>query len=257
MVRLSIHMGIILVIVVYYLIHWLIMMKKQNSTRDQCMAFLRSKVRISFLVFMLFSYQSLSEEFMGMVSCVRLDSSEINNNTLYPEYSIATDRYWTVDTSIKCFERRHALLAGLLGIPGIVFIVFGVPFYLLCFLLYKRSRGKLMDLNVINTYGFIYQNYRKTYVFWEVCILARKALVGAVVVFAYPWGSNLQGVMASGILILALWMRLSAAPFKHNTLNILEGCSLLVSILHSTLESFSTMRTLLVPEVFSFPHYWC
>lgn len=221
---------LMLLVLIFFSLQWIVMMRTPNYTRAYCSSFLKSRVVILFLVVVFFSYQSISEELMSTVSCIELDSKEIDENTEYPDYSIARDRYWTEDTNIQCFERKHAFLAGFLGIPGIVFFLLGVPVYLLFFLLYKRSQGQLLELNVLNTYGFIYQNYEERFVYWEVCILIRKALIGAIIVFAYPLGANLQGVMALGVLILALAIHLIAAPFKYLLLNILEGCSLLVSI---------------------------
>eukprot|EP00210_Caulerpa_lentillifera_P006197 g5921.t1 len=228
--RVGFILGVMMLLMIYFFLQWSFMMRRPNCTHAHCAAYLRSRIIICFLVVIFFAYQSISEELMAIVSCIELDSKEINDNTLYPKYSIARDKYWTQDTNIECLEKKHALLVGIIGIPGIIFILFGVPLYLLFFLLYRRSKDQLMDLDVINTYGFIYQNYLERFVFWEVCILARKALIGVIVVFAYPLGSNLQGVMALGVLILALAIHLTAAPFKYTLLNVLEGCSLLVSI---------------------------
>eukprot|EP00210_Caulerpa_lentillifera_P006048 g5780.t1 len=229
--RIAFPLLLMLLVMIFFALQWFVMMKTPNNyTRAYCSAFLKSRVVICFLVVIFFSYQSISEDLMGTVSCIELDSEEINDKTIYPMYSIAGDRYWTEDTTIQCFERKHAFLAGFLGIPGIVFFIIGVPVYLLFFLLYSRSKNQLLELNVLNTYGFIYQNYEERFVYWEVCILVRKALIGAIIVFAYPLGANLQGVMALGVLILALAIHLIAAPFKYLLLNILEGCSLLVSI---------------------------
>jgi len=61
--------------------------------------------------------------------------------------------------------------------------------------------------------------------------MCRKAAVGAIVVFAYSLGGNLQSVMILGTLLIALLSQISAFPFNDYTLNVLETSSLLVSIL--------------------------
>eukprot|EP00210_Caulerpa_lentillifera_P007341 g7017.t1 len=223
-------LGLLLLVLVFFTLQWWYMMRSPRYRRADCSLYLRSRVIMSFLVTVFFSYQSISDELMGTVSCIRLDSKEINERTLYPDYSTARDLYWTQDTNILCFEEKHAYLAGILGIPGMVLFLVGVPVYLLIFLLYQRHENKLEDSNVLGTYGFMYQSYETKFVFWEVMILLRKALISAVIIFAYPLGSNLQGVMALGVLIIALAAHLIAKPFKYFPLNILEGCSLIVSI---------------------------
>ena len=82
---------------------------------------------------------------------------------------------------------------------------------------------------MLNTHGFIYQNYKEAFVYWEVCILVRKALIAVVVVFAYPLGADLQATLALGVLILAVIVHMLAYPFKYRLLNSLEACSLTVS----------------------------
>ena len=237
--RVSFPLFLMLLVMCLFVARWLVMRRNPNTTRFLCQQFLRSRLIICFLVVGFFAYQSISEDLMGTVSCIRLDSDDMSDaeafddpqrNISYSHFSIANGYYWTEDTNIKCFSRNHAFLVGFLGIPGIVLFLCGIPFYLLIFLLYKRQKKQLTELHVLNTYGFIYQNYEDKFVYWEVIILFRKALIGAIVVFAYPLGANLQGVMALGVLILALAVHLIAAPFKYLPLNVLEGCSLVVSI---------------------------
>ena len=237
--RVSFPFFLMLLAMLLFVVQWLTMLCNPNTTPFVCRQFLRSRLIISFLVVGFFAYQSISEDLMGTISCIRLDSDDMSKaedfddplkNVSYSHFSIANGYYWTEDTNIECFSQNHAILAGLLGIPGIVLFLCGVPLYLLILLFYKRRTKQLMEPYMLNTYGFIYQNYKDKFVYWEVVILFRKALIGAVVVFAYPLGSNLQAVMALGILTLALVIHLIATPFKYLHLNVLEGCSLLVSI---------------------------
>ena len=237
--RIAFPLGLMVLVMGAYQARWLFMRRSPNYTLADCRLFIRSRTIIVFLVVSFFAYQSISEDLMGTVSCVELDAKEMSDAERhdvpgseidFSRFSIARDRYWTEDTTIKCYSRSHTFLVAFLGVPGIAFFLAGVPLYLLIFLLHKRQRGELMELNVLNTYGFIYQNYEDMFVYWEVCILIRKALISAVVVFAYPLGANLQGIMALGVLIIALAFHLVATPFTYLNLNVLETCSLLVSI---------------------------
>jgi len=221
-----------------FCIQWIFTDRKHWITHRPGHHFIVSRTIICCLVVVFFLYQSISEDLMNTVSCIDLDSEDIDyiskwdsrNSLNYSQFSIARNRYWTMDTDIECYKDRHAYLVGFLGVPGLVFFVCGLPLYLLGYLLYQRHYNNLEDIEVFRTYGFIYQNYRSKFVFWEVVILVRKALIGAVVVFAYPLGSNLQGVMALGLLIISLILHLLAGPFKYRPLNVLEGCSLVVSL---------------------------
>lgn len=67
--------------------------------------------------------------------------------------------------------------------------------------------------------------------YWDALVMARKGFIGAVVVFAYPLGGNLQGVLALGILLLALVLHMLVQPFRNTKLNFLEAASLVVSAL--------------------------
>ena len=237
--RIAFPICLMAIVMSLFWIQWLFKRCSPNYTREQCTSFIRSRTIITFLVAGFFAYQSVSEDLMETISCIELDSKKSEDADLsspeaddaeYSRFSIAKERYWTEDTSVRCYSRSHAFIVGFLGIPGTVLFLCGVPLYLLIFLLIKRRQGQLTELSVVNSYGFIYQNYDEQFVYWEVCILVRKALISAVVVFAYPLGANLQGVMALGVLITALAFHLIASPFKYSLLNVLEGCSLVVSI---------------------------
>ena len=109
----------------------------------------RSRIIVASLIVGFFAYLSVSKNLMGTVSCIELDSKEMSDiaehNNLemgidYTKFSIARDRYWTEDTSVECYSGSHALLVGLLGVPGIAIYVCGLPLFLLIFLLYKRHQ---------------------------------------------------------------------------------------------------------------------
>ncbi|CAD7697134.1 unnamed protein product [Ostreobium quekettii] len=192
--------------------------------------YLSSRITISALALVFFSYHSITEELMRTLNCVSLDDPT-SEEPAYSDFAVARGRFWAEDTSEQCFESHHGLLAFALGVPGLALFSLGAPVVLLTLLLRSRAQGRLTDNQFLNSYGFVYQNYTESHVYWEVIILVRKALIGAVVVFGYEAGSNLQGVMALGILIVALVMHTVCLPYKYDALNLVEGLSLLVSIL--------------------------
>jgi len=199
-------------------------------------ASLKRRVIIGIIVGLFFAYDTVSEMLMRIVSCVSLDDvpddPEATSNILqrYGHYSIARDAYWAEDTRHVCWEGNHGIVAGVLGIPGLVIFTFGLPIMLAAFLMYKRWQEVVLDPTFLNTYGFVYQSYRLQFVFWESIVMLRKASMAAVIVYSYDLGPNLQSAIALGILIFALLAQFLAHPFKYNSLNVLESLSLLASI---------------------------
>ncbi|CAD7697135.1 unnamed protein product [Ostreobium quekettii] len=209
------------------------LLRLRHAYPDNPVGYIRSRVKICLLAVVFFSYQSLTEEFMRTLNCVELDNerSNVGIPEEYVGFATARDSYWAEDTAKVCYEGMHAVLAFVIGIPGLVVFSLGVPAFLLGFLLMNNHRGRLLDRDFLNTYGFVYQNYDEDHRYWEVVILLRKGLIGAIVVFGHEAGANLQGVMGLGIILLALVAQTVGRPYKHKTHNLLEGASLLVTIL--------------------------
>ena len=228
LLRLIFPAALFLVVAGGFVSYYYMYFQKRNPA--QADGYLRSRVMISLLAVIFFSYQTITEDFMRTLNCVSLDTSR-DEVPEYRSFAIARGRYWAEDMSEQCYEGAHGKLAFLLGVPGLLLFSIGIPLYLLVLLLWNKKHDRLMKREFLNTYGFVYQNYTKTHVYWEVVIMLRKALVGGVVVFAYVAGPNLQAVMVLGVLIVALVVHMIAVPFKYKILNILEGCSIAVSIL--------------------------
>lgn len=224
--RVAFPVSLTIFVIFLFFLNWLRIRKTQNKGLE----YIHSRSVICILVALFFSYESLNRELMRTVNCVQLDQEEPEDETGYSQFAVAKGKYWGEDTSLKCFEGSHLKLVMMMGIPGLTLFSFGIPAFLLLFLLINRERKRINEQNFLNTYGFVYQNYKERYVFWEVSIMLRKACIGGIVVFAYPLGANLQGIMALGVLIVALVLHLVAVPFKYPILNVLESFSLLVSI---------------------------
>eukprot|EP00210_Caulerpa_lentillifera_P007389 g7062.t1 len=197
---------------------------------------LKRRMIIGIIVGLFFAYDTVSEMFMRIVSCISLDDvsedPDATSNVLqrYGRYSIARESYWAEDTRHVCWKGSHAVVAGVLGVPGLVIFTFGLPIFLAGFLMYKRRQELVLDPEFLDTFGFVYQSYRVKFVLWESIVMLRKASMAAVIVYSYDLGPNLQSAIALGILIFALLAQFLAQPFKYNSLNVLESLSLLASI---------------------------
>eukprot|EP00803_Ostreobium_quekettii_P001172 evm.model.scf_388.6 EVM.evm.TU.scf_388.6 scf_388:61491-71525(-) len=233
-----------------------------------------------------FAYNSVTEELMRTVNCINADEEEQVSDQVFAEFVGEVDvEYWAEDTALRCFEGDHTS-TGIVGAIGLA--IFSAGFVAFIILWLGAHQHKLNHPQFITRYGFIYRAYRtgkagciegaiarelakrrngadrynrgvgggpsfallkKLPVYWEAVITLRKGLISAAVVFAYTLGANLQGVLALGVLILAMALQLLFRPFRRfpcfNTrrgyankqktfddyidLNLLESSSLFVS----------------------------
>ncbi|GMH37409.1 hypothetical protein BSKO_05282 [Bryopsis sp. KO-2023] len=222
--RISFPFVILAIMLLFFFLYWVYMWNKNGKS----FKYFVSRAIISALCILFFTYALITKDLMRSVNCIPVDSDD-DSGQLYHEYAIARDKYWGEDTSLTCFEGTHGFLVFALGLPGLALISFGAPVYLAYFL--NKNKARLNDRDFLNTYGFAYQAYKEKNVYWDAVIMARKGLIGAVVVFAYPLGGNLQGVLALGVLLLALVLHMLIQPFRNTKLNYLEAASLVVSAL--------------------------
>ena len=167
---------------------------------------------VTIIVVAFFSYISVTTEFIRTANCIRVDQSSTGHR--YDLYAVETgDRVWAEDTSLYCFRGDH-IVTGVLGILGLIF--FSMTSILFILLWLPRNASRLDDPAFISLYGFIYQGYKEQWYAtpWEAVIAIRKALIAAVVVFAFPLGPNLQGICAMGVIILAIALQSIVSPFK-------------------------------------------
>ena len=240
LVRIGLPMFLMTLVLSFFILYWIKLMASSSWTAVERRQYICSRAIITCLVTSFFVYQSFSEDLIGIFSCIELDSKELSTvksdydnataEVYYSNFSTARGIYWTEDTRVECFESNHLYLALFLGIPGILVFLIGFPAFMLGLLHSKRKNQLLVDIDVLNTYGFLYQNYEESFVYWEVVILIRKALISTVIVFAYPLGANLQVALTLAVLVLALALHLLSHPFKYWSLNFLEGCALSFSI---------------------------
>lgn len=118
------------------------------------MDYLVSRSIISVLCILFFTYALVTKDLVKTVNCLVVDAGA-EDKRLYHEFAASYGKYWGEDTSLKCFEGEHALLAFCVGIPGLVLISVGAPVYLAYFL--NKNKARLNDRDFLNTYGFAYQ----------------------------------------------------------------------------------------------------
>lgn len=149
---------------------------------------------------------------------------------------------WAEDTSLTCFQGKHTV-TGVFGILFLLLFSLGFIVFIVVLLLWNKDRVIKQDVLFLARYGFLYRAYRTNSftIYWEAVVTLRKALIGAVVVYAYPLGPNLQAVLALGVLIVALLLHLVAYPYK---VFHAKTCGGLVGMLHEQGPDLNQLETL-------------
>ena len=187
--------------------------------------YLLKRCILSALVVFYISYISTTKTLVNILNCV-----EVHDSTMVG-IDQTTD-YWVLDTAVVCYEGSHAFLVGLLACPFLFAFTLGVPLSV-AYLVVVKVKEDYKDGWIYDVAGFIYRSYSKKYIFWESVIMLRKALLAVVVVFSYKLGANIQAVLASFVLIVALYIQTTCRPYRKefDSLNDIESLSILFSSL--------------------------
>ena len=202
-----------------YFILWFITFRRLHET----VSYLAKRCILSFMAVSYLSYIAITKTAVNALSCIDVyDSLELGSDDQLA--------YWAVDTSLRCYEGSHAVLAGLIGWPVLIIFSFGFPVAVAALLVLERKRHNMESEWLFEATGFMYRAYQTKYVYWESVIMLRKAVLAVVVVFSYALGGNLQGVLGVCVLMLALYFQIICEPFRSefSALNQYEGLSLLI-----------------------------
>ena len=180
---------------------------------------------LSLIAVFYINYISLTKTLISILTCVEV----------YDELSLMSNKttaYWTADSTIKCYEGSHFILAVGVGWPFLVIFTLGFPLSIAC-LIAKQVEEEYREGWIYNVAGFLYRGYKKRFVVWEAVIVLRKAVLAIVVMLSYPLGAKLQSVLAVFVLAIALYFQSIYRPYREefSSMNDLEGISILVSLL--------------------------
>lgn len=195
-----------------------------------------------------FAYNGITEELMRTINCVTMENFSRDSNPFRGLAVVPSGRVWAEDTNLTCFQGQH-IVTGVVGSLGLLFFSFG--FIVFIAVLLWSNKHKVNDLQFLSRYGFLYRAYKTDAetIYWEAVVTLRKALIGAVVVYAYPLGPNLQAILAVGVLILALIAQMIWKPFKEFRTKSCGGCFRNCEWLNSAdlnlLEAFSLVLSLI------------
>ena len=204
-----------------FVVFWLLIKIK----RSKPWMYLLRKCFLSAIVVCYISYISISKTLVNILNC-----AEVHDSTT-AGIDQTTD-YWVLDTAVICNEGSHAILAGLLAWPFLFIFTLGFPLAI-AYLVIVEVAEDYKDGWIYDVTGFVYRSYSKEYIFWESMIMFRKAILAVVVVFSYKLGANIQAVLASFVLIVALYFQMKCRPYRKefDCLNDTESLSILLSSL--------------------------
>ena len=214
--------------ILVFIVFWLLI----KIRRSESWTYLLRKCVLSSLVVFYISYMSATKTLINIFNCVEVhDSATVGIDE--------TTNYWAVDTGVECYEGSHAALAYLLAWPFLVIFTVGFPLSI-AFLVVKKVTGDYKDGWIYEVSGFVYRSFSKKFIFWETVIMIRKALLVVVIVFSYEVGSIIQAVLASFILIMALYLQTKCRPYRveFDSLNDVESLSITISSLTFIFSTF-------------------
>lgn len=186
-------------------------------------AHLRRLLHICTLSAFYVSYIDITRTVLQIVHCTKVDQ----DTPASPDNALSN--YWVNDTDVKCYEGHHLVLFLIVTLPVVMLVSLGMPLMLL----FRLAPSKYEHDPSVETYGFLYQSYRKGYLYWEAVIMLRKGILAAIAVFSRILGENLQGLMSQAVLVVFVIIHQVAGPFVTDgpNLNRMESASLLCSTL--------------------------
>ena len=208
-----------IVIIIFCLFFLFSTFKKEKS-----IVYLHHRCLVTLLSIFYVSYIGSIRALLKIMDCTDVEKGD-------HDFAIASSTYWIVDTDVKCYVGQHLVLVDV-WIPVLSLICFGFPVWVIIVL--ARNKGDALDnKEMMGTYGFLYQSYKKKFHFWEVLVMIRKALIASIAVPGFSLGPSLQSTLGLGILIFAFGFHVTANPFKARIpyLNRMETISLSCSML--------------------------
>ncbi len=220
MLRSIVHLLIPLGILAFYIFFWLFLTWKY----DENTWYFARRALLSFLAVAYLTYISITKTAVNILHCITIhDATDFENDY--------TDKYWALDTSLRCYVGSHAVLVSTVGWPILIVFSFGLPVMLTYILIRQRSQEPGLNPWLADATGFLYRAYKDRFIFWESIVMLRKAILTVVVTLSYPLGANIQGILAVCVLALAIYIHVTCRPFDepYDFLNTFETASLVVS----------------------------
>ena len=126
-----------------------------------------------------------------------------------------------------CFKGDHILWATIGGIPSLLLLALGIPFF--AFVLLEEQKERLTNQEVKSKFGFLYNGYKLKNYYWESVIMYRKVAMIFISVFMKSLGTRVQSLAVFVIIVIFIVVTSKRKPYLTRQLNDLEILSLFTS----------------------------
>ena len=219
-IRSVIHLAVPVGLLTFYIVFWIVVTRRGGEN----IWYFIKRALLSFLAVSYMTYVSVTKTGVNIIYCVNVHDSTIIDID-------RTSSYWALDTSLECYDGAHLMLAAIIGWPIIAAVSFSMPILLAYVLVKQRSTDSAKNPWLLEATGFLSRAYKDRFVFWESIVMLRKAVLAFLVVYCYPLGPNIQGILAACALMLACFVHVCCHPFKEgfDSLNTYETVSLFIT----------------------------
>jgi hypothetical protein len=168
--------------------------------------------------------RNLAFKVVAMYMAVLYPAITLKSLSLWNCQTIGDTEYLVLDVSQRCDGDRYAR-ASLFNVFFVVVVVVGWPAFLIVYLRRIASADRHADTSVADRIGFLYEPYRREFMWWDVLETMRKLYLVTVVAF-FQSGSIVQIVLSILVSVVALAYHTKARPFNELGLNLLQGANL-------------------------------
>ncbi len=137
---------------------------------------------------------------------------------------MSSSKFLTYDLSLRCDGDEYRRMSAF-NVIFVIGVVIGWPAFLVWYLRRIQLLGRTADDSVLERVGFLFEQYRPEYLYWDVVETVRKLYLVTVVAF-FENGTMLQLVLSVIVSSLAFAYHVYALPYTDRWLNVLQGACL-------------------------------
>eukprot|EP00899_Mesostigma_viride_P008438 jgi/Mesvir1/17596/Mv08828-RA.1 len=129
-------------------------------------------------------------------------------------------RYWESDMGLKCYTGEHFWLAFGIALPVLVLLVGVMP---VAWILYMWHRRRVLgDASCRDHYGFLYQDFKPQYYYWEVVSMGEKFLLLVFTIFVGTSDVLAELLAALSVILAFTCVHYRLQPYLHAPKNGLQ-----------------------------------
>jgi len=198
-----------IIIVMIVIVIWTIL----YCTKHRWFTELKRNIVISIICIMFLLHPTLTKQALVIFQWTEIDDNE---------------QRVTIDMSIKCYSDTHMFWSLWVGIPMIVFWVFGAP--LLVLFILTKNRNNLQEPYMKRYFLVLYQGLKKKTYYWEFVNTLRKMLMPALSVVLATFPAFYRAMVAIIILVILFRIQQYLHPYKMEENNQIEMLAVITGL---------------------------